>query len=287
MNSKYSLPKDGGLIASSTPRDIIHRCEKIHTSVFENEYLGVQYVADAIVKLIRNHNESHCTNAVYEEAQPFVLGLTTGRTPLGLYRELVKRHQEGHVSFANVAVYSLDEFYPIKATEQQSRNFRIHEDFLNHIDIKPENIHIPDGMIPENRISEYCASYELAARKIDLMIIGVGEDGQIGFNESGSYAKSHTRLVQLKYNTRNIQSAAFFGIENTPKMAITMGIDTIMRADKIILMAWGEEKANIVQKVVEGEVTVQVPASHLQQHSDIEVVIDDNAAHLLTREQTP
>ena len=245
MNNKYSLPKDGGLIAESTPRDIIHRYEKIHTTVYENEYLGVQYVADTIVKAIRTYNELHCSNEVYEEQQPFVLGLTTGRTPLGLYRELVKRHKEGLVSFRNVAVFSLDEFYPIRSTEQQSRNFRIHEDFLNHIDILPENIHIPDGTISEDKVSEYCASYDHSVRKIDLMIIGVGEDGQIGFNEPGSYAKSR------------------------------------------ILMAWGEEKAQIIQKVVEGEITTQVPASNLQAHPNIEVVIDENAAQLLTREQTP
>ena len=262
MKSKYSLPKDGGLIASSTPSDIIHRCEKIRTRVYDSEYAGVQYVADTIVKAIRNYNESHCSNGVYEEGQPFVLGLTTGRTPLGLYRELVKRH----------AVYSLDEFYPIKSSEQQSRNYRIHEDFLNHIDILPENVHIPDGTISKEKISEYCASYDQSVRKIDLMIMGVGEDGQIGFNEPGSYAKSRTRLVQLTYNTRKIQSGAFFGLENTPKMAITMGIGTIMRADKIILMAWGEEKADIVQRVVEGEIHPQVPASNLQAHPNSEVV---------------
>ena len=287
MNNKYSLPKDGGLISESAPRDIIHRYEKIHTKVYENEYEGVQYVADNIVKAIRMYNEIHCSNEVYEESQPFVLGLTTGRTPLGLYRELVKRHHEGQISFRNVAVYSLDEFYPIRSTEQQSRNYRIHEEFLNHIDILPENVHIPDGTVPEDRVSEYCASYDHSVRRIDLMIIGVGEDGQIGFNEPGSYAKSRTRLVQLTHNTRKIQSGAFFGLENTPKMAITMGIDTIMRAEKIILMAWGEEKAKIVQKVVEGEVTSQVPASNLQMHPNIEVVIDENAAQMLTREQTP
>ena len=287
MNNKYSLPKDGGLIAESTPRDIIHRYEKIHTTVYENEYLGVQYVADTIVKAIRTYNELHCSNEVYEEQQPFVLGLTTGRTPLGLYRELVKRHKEGLVSFRNVAVFSLDEFYPIRSTEQQSRNFRIHEDFLNHIDILPENIHIPDGTISEDKVSEYCASYDHSVRKIDLMIIGVGEDGQIGFNEPGSYAKSRTRLVQLTHNTRKIQSGAFFGLDYTPKLAITMGIDTIMRADKIILMAWGEEKAQIIQKVVEGEITTQVPASNLQAHPNIEVVIDENAAGKLTREVAP
>ena len=138
MNNKYSLPKDGGLISESAPRDIIHRYEKIHTKVYENEYEGVQYVADNIVKAIRMYNEIHCSNEVYEESQPFVLGLTTGRTPLGLYRELVKRHHEGQISFRNVSVYSLDEFYPIRSTEQQSRNYRIHEEFLNHIDILPE-----------------------------------------------------------------------------------------------------------------------------------------------------
>lgn len=287
MNSKYTLPRDGGLIEASAPRDIIHRYEKIRTLVYENEYGGVQYVADLIVKMIRNHGQTYCSNQIYEEAPPFVLGLTTGRTPLGLYRELVRRHGKGLVSFANVTVYSLDEFYPIASTEHQSRNYRIHEEFLNHIDILPENIHIPDGTVPEDRISEYCASYDHAIRRIDLMIIGVGEDGQIGFNEPGSYARSRTRLVQLTYNTRKVQSGAFYGLDNTPRLAITMGIDTILRADRIVLMAWGEEKARIVQKVVEGDVTDQVPASHLQEHPNIEVVIDENAAGLLTREQTP
>ncbi len=286
-NNKYSLPKDGGLIASAAPRDIIHRYEKMHTLVYESEYEGVQHVADTIVKMIHTHNATHCSNQMYDEGNPFVLGLTTGRTPLGLYRELVKRHKEGLVSFQNVAVYSLDEFYPIKQTEQQSRNYRIHEEFLNHIDIQPENVHIPDGSICEEEISEYCAAYDQKARHINLMIIGVGEQGQIGFNEPGSYAKSRTRLVQLTHNSRKIQSGAFFGLENTPKMAITMGLDTIMHAEKIILMAWGENKADVVQKVVEGPVTEQVPASHLQEHPNMEVVIDENAAQLLTREMTP
>ena len=287
MNSKYALPKDGGLIVDSAPSDIIRRYEKIPASVFEHESEGVGYVADLIVRAIKKHNEYSLSNEIFEDVQPFVLGLTTGRTPLGLYHELVRRYRDGMVSFSNVAVYSLDEFYPIRSTEQQSRNFRIHEDFLNHIDILPENIHIPDGTVPEARISEYCASYDHSVRKIDLMIIGVGEDGQIGFNEPGSYSRSRTRLVQLTYNTRKIQSGAFFGLENTPKMAVTMGIDTIMRANRIILMAWGEEKAHIVQRVVEGEITDQVPASYLQAHQNIEVVIDENAAQLLTREQTP
>ena len=281
MNNKYSLPKDGGLIAESAPRDIIHRYEKIGTRIYPSEYQGVQYVADAIVQAVHDYE------ADGTDKTPFALGLTTGRTPLGLYHELLKRYQEGKISFRNVAVYGLDEFYPIRPSEQQSRNYRIHEDFLNHVDILPGNIHMPDSTVDQKHVSEYCAEYDRSIKKIDLMIIGVGEEGQLGFNEPGSYAKSRTRLVQLTYNSRQKQASAFFGNENTPKMAITMGIGTIMRANRIIMIAWGEGKAPVVQRIVEGEITAQVPASYLQAHGNIEVVIDENAAQLLTREQTP
>ncbi|MBO5188369.1 MAG: glucosamine-6-phosphate deaminase [Alistipes sp.] len=287
MNNKYTLPEDGGLVLGSTPRDILRRYERLRTQVYENEYRGVQHVADLIVKAIRNYNEVFLPNEIYEDQQPFVLGLTTGRTPIGLYRELVRRYEAGEVSFRNVAVFSLDEFYPIAPTEPQSRNYRIREELLNHIDILPENIHMPDATISEERISAYAESYDRAARKIDLMIIGLGEDGQIGFNEPGSYVKSHTRLVQLSHNTRMLQSKAFSGLEHTPRMAITMGIDTIMRAERIVLMAWGEQKAPIIRRVVEGEISDQVPASYLQEHANIEVVIDRSAASQLIREQTP
>ena len=287
MNSKYQLPKDGGLIKESAPKDIMHRYERIPTKVFENEYEGVMHIADLICRLVRKHGDKASARDIYEELPPFVLGLTTGRTPLGLYRELVKRYQSGQISFKNVAVYSLDEFYPIRSDEQQSRNYRIHDEFLKHVDILQENIHIPDGTVPESEVSEYCAAYEKSIRKIDLMIIGMGEQGQVGFNEQGSYAKSHTRLVELSHNSRKVQSSQFLGLANTPKMAITMGIGTIMRADRIVLMAWGEEKAPVVRQVVEGEITDRVPASHLQEHPNIEFVIDENAAECLTREQTP
>ena len=287
MNTKYQLPKHGGLDKESAPKDIVHRYERIPTRVFESEYHGVQYIADIICRMIRNHREIASARDIYEELPPFVLGLTTGRTPMGLYRELVKRYQEGEVSFQNVAVYSLDEFYPIKSTDQQSRNYRIHDEFLKFIDILPENIHIPDGTVPQSEISEYCAAYEKSIRKIDLMIIGMGEEGQLGFNEQGSYAKSQTRLVELSHNSRKVQSQQFHDFDNTPKMAITMGLGTIMRADRIVVMAWGEEKAQIVQRVVEGEISDIVPASHLQEHHAIEMVIDENAAENLTREQTP
>ena len=275
MSSKYALPKDGGLIADNAFKDLVQRYEKIPTRICENESSGVEYVADNIVAAIKSHTDS----------KPFVLGLTTGKSPIGLYRELVKRYKAGEVSFANVAVYSLDEFYPVAPTECQSRNYRIHEELLDHIDIRPENINFPDGTLPREEVSKFCANY--CKEGIDLMIIGVGKDGQIGFNEPGSYAKAGTRLVQLSYHTRKVQSEAFNGLENTPKMAITMGINTILSAKRIVVMAWSEDKARIVHRMVEGDVSEQIPASYLQEHSNIEVVIDEGAASQLTRVETP
>ena len=278
--SKYSLPQDGGLRLEGTPKDIIHRFEKIPTSIFEIESEGVEYIVSQIIKAITKHEANNSQRL-------FALGLTTGRTPLGVYHELVRRHKNGEVSFKNVEVYSLDEFYPIKATEQQSRNFRIHDEFLAQVDILPENIHIIDGSTPVEHVSEYCIKYDRMARNIDLLVIGMGEHGQIGFNEPGSYAKSITRMVQLSYQSRKAQAGMFFGVEHTPKMALTMGISTVMSARHIILMAWGEDKADVVGKVVEGEATRLIPASLLQNHPSIEAVVDDPAADMLTVKKSP
>lgn len=280
MNNKYSLPKDGGLILSGVPTDIIHRYEKIPTSIFDVESDGVEYVADIITKAISKHNVSNSDKL-------FALGLATGRTPLGLYRELARRHEQGMISFKNVEVFSIDEFYPIKSSDQQSRNFNIHEEFLNHIDIRKENVHIIDGNVPIEQLSDYCAEYDQKARNIDLMIMGMGEQGQIGFNEPGSYAKSVTRMVQLTYQSRKACASLFYGVENTPKMAITLGLNTVMSAKRIILMAWGESKADVISKVVEGEATRLIPASLLQNHPRIEAVVDDAAADNLTVKQAP
>ncbi len=275
MNNKYALPKDGGLIVNDAFKDLTQRYERIATRAYESEYIGVQYVADNIVAAIQAHKGD----------RPFVLGLTTGKSPIGLYRELVKRYKAGEVSFANVAVYSSDEFYPMAAGQKQSRNYHIHEELLDHIDIRPENINIPDGTLAQDKISNFCANY--GREGIDLMVVGIGEDGQIGFNEPGSLANSNTRLVQLSYHTRKVQAEFFNGLSKTPKMAITMGLNTIMEAKRIIMMAWGENKAAIIRRVVEGEVSPQIPASILQRHADIEAVIDEGAASQLTRVQTP
>ena len=287
MEGKYSLPKDGGLIAGAVPRDIIHRYEKIPTTIFHSEHEGTLYVVDKIVNSIKEYEQSSCIDEVGTVAEPFVLGLSTGDTPLGVYRELVNRYNNGEVSFKNVAVFSIDEFYPIEAADCRSRNYRIHSEFLNHIDIKPENIHLPDGTVAMDKISEYCAKYDKSINKIDLMILGVGEQGQIGFNEPGSYAKSRTRLVQLSYNSRKVKSSIFRGLNNTPTMAITIGLSTVARSKEVVMMAWGEHKADIVQRMVEGEISDMVPASHLQSYTGVEIVVDEDAAQNLTCEQTP
>ena len=236
------------------------------------------HAADIVVSAIKGHKGD----------KPFVLGLSTGRTPLGLYNELVKRYNAGEVSFANVEVYSLDEFYPMAPDSPQSRNHRVNEDFLKFIDIDPANVHFPDGTIPLDRINEYCKQYEQRVNgNVDLMIMGVGELGQIGFNEPGSYAHSTTRVVQLSYNSRKNQDKFFSNPNEVPKMAITMGIETIMSAKKIVLMMWGEEKATIARDLIEGGVNEEYPATFLQDHDDIQVIIDEPAAQELIRVKEP
>ncbi|MBQ1213457.1 MAG: glucosamine-6-phosphate deaminase [Tidjanibacter sp.] len=282
MISRTTLPADGGLRESVTPYDIVHRFEKIPTKVYATDSEAVMAVADQIVLAI---NEFGKENAA--EDKTFALGLSTGRTPLGLYRELAARCKRGEVSFSRVSVYSLDEFYPITAEEQQSRNYRIHEDFINLIDIKPENVHLIDADLDKADLENYCALYDKAASNIDLMVIGVGEQGQIGFNDTGVNPKSKTRMVQLSHNTRTVLSSLFFGDGNTPRMGITLGVGTVMKAKRIILMAWGEDKAQAIKDIVEGECSNVVPASLLQEHSNISMYIDENAASLLTRRETP
>ena len=286
MKSKTTLPVHGGLRKGANPYDIVHRYEKVPTKVYPTEAEAVQDIADKVVAAIKNFVQSPIDDYGMEE-KTFALGLATGRTPVGLYRELAARCERGEVSFQRVSVYSLDEFYPITAKEQQSRNYRIHEDFINRIDIKPENVHLVNSHISKDEVLDYCAAYDKLASGVDLMLMGMGEQGQVGFNDVGTNAKSHTRLVQLTHRTRKVLSGLFFGEENIPKMGITLGINTVLSAKNIILMAWGEDKAEVVKSVVEGDVTRAVPASFLQEHSNITFYMDDNAAALLTRVATP
>ena len=277
MNPKFVLPKIGELPVSA-PIESICKFEKVPTRICPTESEGVKVAADMVVNAIKAHKENRL----------FALGLSTGRTPLGLYTELVNRYQAGEVSFANVEVYSLDEFYPMEPASPQSRNHRVNEDFLKYIDIKPENVHFPDGTVTRDKVNDYCRKYEqMVGGRIDLMIMGVGELGQIGFNEPGSYTHSTTRLVQLSYNTRKNQDKFFSNPNEVPKMAITMGLETIMSAKKIVLMMWGEEKAGVAHKLIEGGVNEEYPATCLQEHDDVQVVIDEAAAQELTRVKEP
>lgn len=275
----------GGLRENDTPYDIVHRYEKIPTRVYASEAEAVKAIADKVVKAINDFTQTPIDD--WMEERTFALGLTTGRTPVGLYRELAARCTREEVSFRRVSIYSLDEFYPITPKEQQSRNYRIHEEFINQIDVRPENVHLIETDIAQSDLERYCASYDKMASRIDLMIIGVGEQGQIGFNDVGSSANSRTRLVQLTHSARLTQGSLFFGDENTPRMAITLGIGTIMKAKQVLLMAWGEDKAPVIRALVEEESTSQVPASQLQAHNNITVYIDENAALELTRRRTP
>ncbi|MFR9591734.1 MAG: 6-phosphogluconolactonase [Rikenellaceae bacterium] len=290
MKTRYSLPKDGGLIVENTPVDVIKGHEKISTNVFQSEGEGAEYLADIIVSMIDKHNKEVDYNSfgvdVYD-ANLFVLGLSTGRTPKGLYRELVRRYKNGEVSFKNVQVLSIDEFYPVNSTDMHSRNRLIHEIFLNEVDIDPNNIHTLDGTIASDRLSEYCARYDKLAKNIDLLVVGMGEQGQIGFNEAGTFEMSKTRLVKLSHNSRKVQKGVLPNHSTIPHYAITMGMQTIINAKRIALMAWGEQKSEIVKRVVEGEITTQIPASILQSHPAVEIAIDYAAADRLTRESAP
>ncbi len=277
MNPKFVLPKIGELPVSASLESIC-KFEKVPTIISPTAAEGAQRAADMVVKAINNHKVDGL----------FVLGLSTGRTPLGLYTELVNRYKAGEVSFKNVEVYSLDEFYPMTPENPQSRNHRVYEDFLKYVDIDPKNVHFPDGTVPREQVNEYCNKYEQMVRgKVDLMIMGVGELGQVGFNEPGTYSKSTTRLVQLSYNSRRTQNKFFSNPNDVPKTAITMGMDTIMSAKKVVLMMWGEEKTAIAKELIEGVVSENYPATYLQEHRNIQVVIDEAAAQELTRVKEP
>ena len=277
----YKLNKPGGLKPGADPADIIRKFEKVYTNIFASESSGSMYVAREIENCIR-------------EKQKFgelcILGITTGKSPVGVFRALVEIHKKENLSFRNVVVFSLDEFFPISPKEQQSRNWLIHESLLNHVDILPENIHIPDGTLPQDKVAAFCRDYEAKIEEyggLDLLFLGTGVQGQLGFNEPGSYTNTRTRLVALGNESRQAVSSIFYGIDNVPRKAITMGLGTILKAKRIILMAWGEEKATVIKDIVEGEENSATPATCLQKHPNIEVVVDEGASQELTRVKTP
>ena len=275
--SKFTLAKDGGLIEAGLPIGIKHTYERIPAHIFENEEVASERLADKIVKAI--NSSKGC----------FRLGLTTGSSPIGVYKSLVRRCQAGEVSFKNVEIYSIDEYYPAPA-DSQSRNRRLYESLISGIDIAPENVHVPKltELKSSEEVAEFCSSYEAMSRDLDLLLMGVGEKGQVGFNENGATEQSRTRTILLPYASRKRQARAFGGnIDSTPNKAISMGISTMLSAKKICLIAWGEDKAQIVKKVVEDKIEYSCPASLLQKHGNISFYVEENSASLLTRSVAP
>ena len=278
MDKHFTLPYDGGLIEKNLPGGILHNYEKIWTDIYPESRAASEAVADLVVAAIKGSDPGRL----------FRLGLSTGATPVTLYAELARRCRAGEVSFQNVEVVSIDEYYPSSQDELQSRNHRLHEALLDKVDILPENVHIPDGSVPQEQVSAYCAGFDKLARELDLLVMGVGEQGQVGFNESGSNEKTRTRTVRLPYHSRKRQARNFnHDIAATPSSSITMGIGTMLSARRIILMAWGEDKAQAVRDIAEGEMDTACPASLLQRHDHIRFVVDESAGSLLTRTVAP
>jgi glucosamine-6-phosphate deaminase len=255
--------------------------EKIQNRKFKTADAGAKFVANEIRNIIEEKAKS---------GEKVVLGLATGASPVSLYNELVRLHENEGLSFSNVITFNLDEYYPMSPDAVQSYHRFMNEHLFSKVDIKPENINIPSGTIEMDSISEYCKAYEQKIDDlggIDIQILGIGRTGHIGFNEPGSTSRSFTRLVTLDKKTRRDASKDFKSIESVPRKAITMGVGTIFKAKKIFLMAWGERKAEILAQAIEGQVTPLLPATFLQNHSEAVIIMDNSAAQDLTRIKTP
>ncbi|MBC6608319.1 glucosamine-6-phosphate deaminase [Hymenobacter sp. BT188] len=255
--------------------------ERIPTTVYVDSEQASVAVAQDIASLIRQRAA---------EGRSCVLGLATGSTPTRLYEELVRMHQQEELSFQNVITFNLDEYFPMAPDSLQSYVRFMHEYLFDHVDIPAANVHIPDGTVPVEEVVEFCRRYEEQIREaggIDLQILGIGRTGHIGFNEPGSGAASRTRLITLDHITRTDAASDFYGEENVPRRAITMGVGTILEAREIVLLAWGEGKAAVIKRMVEGDMTDSVPATYLQKHPNVRVVLDEAAGAELTARKTP
>ncbi len=254
--------------------------EKIPVKIYKNPTEGSNALAAQIAHLIKEKQGQNL---------PCVLGMATGATPILLYKELVRMHKEEGLSFKNVVTVNLDEYYPIPRNAYQSYWSFMHRHLFDHIDIDPKNIHLPNSEWTKEELKEKCVAYEQTIEKlggIDLQILGIGKNGHIGFNEPGSSFHSKTRVIHLDHLTRMANLYEWHDINKVPRTAITVGIGSIMKAKKIVLLAWGN-KAEIVAKSIEGDVTEQVPASVLQNHDDCTYIIDEFAATELTRNKAP
>lgn len=257
------------------------RFEKIHNKIFKNASEASLLVAQEIAQLIVSKQA---------ENKVCILGLATGSSPIKVYEELVRMHKEDGLSFSNVVTFNLDEYYPMKKENHHSYHYFMQEHLFNHVDIKTENINIPDGTVPIDVLKQYCIDYEnkiKIAGGLDFQLLGIGRTGHVGFNEPGSHINSGTRIITLDYITRVDASSDFNGIENVPKRAITMGVSTILKSKRIVLMAWGQNKADVVKRTVQGDISAEIPATFLQNHDNATFVLDQSAASELTRFKTP
>ncbi len=255
--------------------------ERIAVTAHPSSAAASAAVAREIADLIRARNAA---------GRRAVLGLATGSTPVGVYDELIRLHRTEGLSFAGVTTFNLDEYWPMRPDELQSYVRFMREHLFDHVDLPPEQCHVPDGTVPREGVSDFCRQYERRiadAGGLDLQLLGIGRTGHVGFNEPGSARDSRTRLITLDAVTRADAASDFFGEANVPRKAITMGVGSILSARRVILLAWGEHKAPVVRRAVEGEVSSAVAASFLQQHPAAEVVLDGAAAAELTRVRSP
>ena len=274
---KFSLPKDGGLIEAGLPNGVKHTFERIPAHIFEDEDVASERIAEKIAESI------NACNGVYR------LGFSTGSSLVGIYHSLVRRYEAGELSFKNVEIYSTDEYYPAPA-DSNSRNRRLYEELVAKVDINPENVFVPKLTEAKDaaEVSEFCAAYDEKARGLDLLVMGMGEKGQVGFNEAGATEHSRTRTVLLPYASRKRQMKNFGGnLAATPNTAVAMGISTMMSAKKIQLVAWGEDKAAVVKSVSEDKADAACPASLLQKHDVVSIYVEENSASMLTRNVAP
>mgnify|MGYP005989834637 CR=1 FL=1 len=257
------------------------RFEKIHNVIFNNSLVASKLVAKEIADLIKTKQSLN---------QACVLGLATGSSPIKVYEELVRMHKEEGLSFSNVISFNLDEYYAMEKEDIQSYYYFMHEHLFNHVDILQENINIPDGTVKLEDVNQYCIDYDMKIKAVgglDFQLLGIGRTGHIGFNEPGSHYNSGTRSITLDHVTRVDAAPSFLGIDNVPRRAITMGIGTIRNAKRIVLLAWGMNKAEVINETIEGDITAEIPATYLQRHPNTTVILDEEASSKLTRVKTP
>ncbi|MEJ5148088.1 glucosamine-6-phosphate deaminase [Sphingobacterium sp. MYb388] len=257
------------------------RFEKVPVSVYPDPSTASKVVAKRIADIIRKKQEN---------GENAILGLATGATPIKVYAELIRLHKEEGLSFKNVITFNLDEYYPMQPDAAQSYVTFMNKNLFDHVDIERTNVNIPDGTLAVDAINAACEAYEQKITDLgglDIQILGIGRTGHIGFNEPGSAPNSGTRVVTLDDLTRRDASRDFGGKENVPRKAITMGVGTIFKAREIILMAWSGNKAEIIKKAVEGEISSEIPATYLQLSDNVEFILDTESASLLTRFDLP